>query len=314
MRSWDARSDTAVVDEPLYGHYLSWLPEDKRREHPGVDEIIRAMDCDWRSVTSTLLGPVPDRKPIWYQKHMAHHLTPDMDLDWVNGLTNCFLIRDPAAMIASFAKVIPNPTPEDLGLPQQVALFEKIVQETRHVPAVIQSKDVLENPESMLSTLCEYIEVPFDTSMMRWEPGSRDTDGVWAKHWYDNVNRSSSFIQSQSSDPAVPQHLEPVLIECERHYRELHRFALRPYWTGWAAQVRDSQRLTCFVYPDGRKLERVRYGQEDEDWGADRHRCHDCGVARGEIHLASCDAERCPVCGGQSIGCECDYVGEPSTP
>jgi hypothetical protein len=172
MRSWGARPDCGVSDEPLYGHYLSWLSPHRRSEHPAADEVIAAMDCDWRSVAATLTGPVPGGKPIWYQKHMAHHLTPDMDLGWVERLTNCFLIRDPAAMITSFIKVIPNPTPEDLGLPQQVALFERIQTATGRTPPVVDSADVLRDPRSTLSGLCDSLGVPFDDAMLAWRPGS----------------------------------------------------------------------------------------------------------------------------------------------
>ena len=60
----------------------------------------------------------------------------------------------------------------------------------------------------------------------------------------------------------------------------------------------------------GKKFERVRYGDEKEDWGADRRPCHDCGVRKGEVHIFGFDVERCPVCGGQVICCECKFDDE----
>lgn len=221
MRSWGSRADCAVSDEPLYGHYLSWLPPHRRAEHPAADEIIAAMDRDWRSVAATLTGPVPGGKPIWYQKHMAHHLTPDMDLGWVEGLTNCFLIRDPAAMIVSFAKVIPNPTPADLGLPQQVALFERIRAATGTAPPVIDSADVLRDPRGTLSDLCRRVGVPFDEAMLSWKPGPRPEDGVWAPHWYESVYRSTGFGPYTPKDEPVPDRLRGVLDECNALYAVL---------------------------------------------------------------------------------------------
>lgn len=221
MRSWGSRADTAVVDEPLYGHYLRWLDPAKRSTHPAADAIIDAMDCDAASVARTLTGPVPDGRPIWYQKHMAHHITPGMDLDWIDGLTNCFLIRDPAAMIVSFAKVIPNPTPEDLGLPQQVMLFERLKSRTGRVPVVVDSGDILRDPQAALKALCRRLGVPFDAAMLSWAPGPRPEDGVWAPHWYASVERSTGFEPFRPRTEAVPGRLAGVLEACQGLYNTL---------------------------------------------------------------------------------------------
>lgn len=56
----------------------------------------------------------------------------------------------------------------------------------------------------------------------------------------------------------------------------------------------------------GKLVDRVRYGDEEDDWGADRAPCHDCGVVKGELHIFGCDVERCPLCGSQLIFCDCD--------
>lgn len=227
MRSWGSRDDCAVSDEPLYAHYLSTLDEPRRREHPVFDEVMRSQPLEWRAVAARLTGPVPGRKPVWYQKHMAHHLTERMGLGWVDGLTNCFLIREPAAMITSFVRVIENPRPRDLGLPQQAALFERVRERTGRVPVVIDSRDVLMNPGAMLAKLCAAVGVAFDEAMLRWDAGPRETDGVWAPHWYASVHASTGFAPYVEKNEAVPARLNGVLAECEGLYAVLAEHRIR---------------------------------------------------------------------------------------
>lgn len=221
MRSWGARSDCFVSDEPLYAHYLSAIDEGLRRTHPVYDEVMRSQPSDWREVAAQLTGAIPDGKRVWYQKMMSHHLTEGMDWDWIGGLTNCFLIREPAAMITSFIKVIDNPTARDLGLPQQVALFEWLRAETGVAPVVIDSRDVLEDPRGVLSRVCERVGVGFDEAMLSWVPGPRAEDGVWAPHWYSSVYESTGFAAYEPKRERVPERLLGVLDECNALYEQL---------------------------------------------------------------------------------------------
>lgn len=223
MRSWGSRADCVVSDEPMYAHFLSQIPESKRIEHPVYDEVMRSQSTDWRTVTEMLTGPIPGAKPIWYQKHMAHHLTDACEWDWIGSLTNCMLIREPSAMITSFIKIIENPTPEDLGLPQQVRLFEWIRAQTGTVPAVIDSEDVLSDPRRALGSLCRHIGVEFDESMLSWEKGPKPEDGVWAEHWYTSVYQSTDFSRYTPKCEQVPERLKGVLQECDALYEVLAR-------------------------------------------------------------------------------------------
>lgn len=189
MRAWENREDCAVSDEPLYAAYLATTGID----HPGRDEVIAAGETDWRRVADALLGPVPGGKAVWYQKHMNHHLLADMDTDWVLGLRNVLLIRDPVEVVASYIKSRATVTPDDIGLPQQGRLFDLLCDALGEAPIVIDAGDFLRAPEAHLRALCGRLGIAFTPRMLSWPAGPRDSDGVWAPYWYDAVWRSIGF-------------------------------------------------------------------------------------------------------------------------
>lgn len=217
MRAWETRSDTWVSDEPLYGHYLTQV----RVNHPGVDEVVAAMDTDWRSVVAAITGPIPAGKTIWYQKHMAHHYLPHLRGDWVLQLCNCFLIRHPAEMLVSLDAKMGTPLLADTGLPQQQEIFQLITERTGSPPPVIDAADVLQDPGGMLARLCESVGVAFDSGMLSWDPGPRSTDGIWGKHWYDAVWKSTGFEPFRPRERTVPPRLQALLSQCLPYYEAL---------------------------------------------------------------------------------------------
>jgi len=224
MRSFENRPDTAVVDEPLYAHYLRVTG----LQHPGRDDILRSQSDDWRVVTDQLTGPVPRGLRILYQKHMTHHLLPDVGRDWLAQVTNVFLIRDPAAVVASYAKVRGEPTLEDLGFPQQAEIFRRTADRLGASPPVLDAADVLAAPASLLSQLCTRLGLPFDDRMLHWPAGSRDSDGVWGPHWYGAVEASTGFAQPHAGLPSVPDRLTDLVERCQPFYDELAPHRLRP--------------------------------------------------------------------------------------
>lgn len=223
MRSWGNRDDTSVCDEPLYAHYLHQTGAD----HPGAKEVIAHHECDWRKVVEQLIGAVPGGRPIFYQKHMAHHLLPEIGREWLQHLTHCFLIRNPRDMLLSLDRKISRPKLPDTGLPQQVEIFEDVKRRTGEAPPVVHARDLLTDPEGVLTLLCEALGVPFTRSMLAWPPGRRATDGVWAKHWYDSVEQSTGFQPYRPTNEALPDHLVGLLEEAEEYYDVLYRSRLR---------------------------------------------------------------------------------------
>ena len=224
MRAWENRGDCAVSDEPLYAAYLAKTGLD----HPGRGEVICAGETDPSRVIETLLGPIPDDKPIWYQKHMTHHLLPGMAREWIHALANVLLIRDPAEVVASYLKSRATVTADDIGLPQQVRLFDELADRTGSAPPVIDAGDFLRAPEAHLRTLCEQLGIAFTNRMLHWPSGPRDTDGIWAPHWYAAVWESTGFEAWHPRDVHLSGDAARVADACRPAYMRLHAHRLVP--------------------------------------------------------------------------------------
>ena len=220
MRAWENRPDTVVVDEPLYACYLAATGLD----HPGRDDVLAAQSTDWRAVLAGLTtGDLPPGAMISFQKHMTHHVLPEVDLAAFAGLRHAFLVRDPRAMLASYAAVRTRPTAADLGIAQQVELHR------RFGGPVVDADDLLRDPEGVLRALCAALDVPFDPAMLSWPPGRRESDGVWAPHWYASVEASTGFGPPRTAPVELPGHLHDLASAFQQTYDELaaHRLTRR---------------------------------------------------------------------------------------
>jgi hypothetical protein len=189
--------------------------------------VIASGETDWRKIIAQLTGPIPNGKRIFFQKQMAHHLLPEVDREWLGEVTNCFLIRDLREVIASYIKKREDPALPDLGFVQQAEIFDFVRTRTNSVPPVVDAKDVLENPERMLRLLCKAVGVEFSESMLSWPPGFRETDGIWASHWYGEVAKTTSFQPYRPSNAKVPAHLRGIYERCCESYEKLYEYRLR---------------------------------------------------------------------------------------
>ncbi|HVQ07842.1 MAG TPA: HAD family hydrolase [Allosphingosinicella sp.] len=223
MRSFGNRADTFVSDEPYYGAFL----KESGAPHPMAAEVIAAMDCDWRSVARTLAGPVPENKPIWYQKHMWHHMVGPVGYEDFAGFTHAFLIRDPARMIASYLRKRAAAAFEDFGLARQADFFAREADRLGQAPPVVDASDVLADPEATLGALCARLGIGWDPDMLRWPAGRRATDGPWAPHWYQAVEASTGFGPPDPPPAALPDAARRLAERCRPFYDRLAAHRLR---------------------------------------------------------------------------------------
>lgn len=223
MRSFSARADCAVSDEPFYGCFL----RDSGAPHPMAAEIIADMDCDWASVATTLSGPAPHGRAIWYQKHMTHHMVGPIQPDDMTDCVHAFLIREPARMVASYRNKRESVAAEDLGYATQRAFFERVADRLGHAPPVVDSADVLADPAGTLSALCSALDISWDPAMLSWSAGIHPDDGIWASHWYDAVAASTGFQAAENRPVTLDEQGLGVAEACQPDYEHLARHRIR---------------------------------------------------------------------------------------
>lgn len=220
MYAFAQRMDTTVLDEPFYAFYLHQSGID----HPGKVDVLKSQPTDEAEVCGAIFKH--RKRPILFIKNMAHHVAL-IDQTFLEKVTNIFLIRNPRQIISSYAQVIENPTLSDIGLEYQCSLFHRLKKQGQH-PIVIDSGLLLENPESALNQVCRHTGIPFLSEMLHWQPGPKPYDGIWAKHWYANVHKSSGFEKQPTSNRPLPAHLHALSEKAMAYYDELLPFSIRP--------------------------------------------------------------------------------------
>jgi len=222
MRSWSSRNDTFVTDEPFYAYYL----KEKKLKHPMRQEIINYYPNSYHEVVKRLTSEVPNDKKHWYQKHMAHHLIDLSNINWISTFENCILIRHPKEVISSYVKKNNLNHVDELGYPQQYKIIKYLNRIGKNF-IVIESNILLKNPEKILSLWCNGIDLEFDNSMLKWNKGNHPQDGIWWKHWYDNVITTTSFQKFSSNEIELDKKYRSIYDEALEYYNKLYYFAER---------------------------------------------------------------------------------------
>ncbi len=221
MRSWENRRDCSVIDEPFYAYYL----HQTQSPHPFFDEIIASQPVHFDEVANNM-SKGACTTPLQYQKHMTHHMLPNCDLSWTQHLQHCFLIRDPAYVVNSYTNSRGECSGDDIGIKRQYELFTEIGKITQQQMPVIDSLTVLKNPKHSMKALCEALNVEFYEDMLIWPKGRRDSDGVWASHWYHSVEGSTGFASPKQAALSLNKAQLEVVEEVMPYYLKMKEQAI----------------------------------------------------------------------------------------
>ena len=222
MYSFGNRPDCAAWDEPFYAFSLI----NHGNDHPMRGEIIAANESDWNKLVEKCTSPAA--KPVFYQKHMTHHMLPGFDRSWIHELSNAFLIRSPERVLASYARKWTDVSLRDIGFVEQAEIFDAVAQKRGLAPPVVDADDVLKNPRGLLTALCASLGLGFDEAMLKWPAGPKKFDGVWAPHWYNAVWESTGFAAPPGKAIELPPALKKIADEAREPYQRLKSFALKP--------------------------------------------------------------------------------------
>jgi len=218
MYSFAARGDCAVWDEPFYAPYL----KQTGLLHPMADDIIAAHESDPARVAAAVSGPIAGGKPHFYLKLMPHQMLDGMPMGWAQACVHVHLIRHPARVIASYGAKRADQSLDDIGFAQQLNLFNRLGG------VVIDSHDIRENPDAMMRALCAEIGLPFTADMLTWPAGGLPEDGIWARHWYGAVHKSTGFAGAEGPLPALTDALQALCGAAMPAYQALRDKALKP--------------------------------------------------------------------------------------
>lgn len=221
MRSWENRADCSVVDEPFYAYYL----EQTKSPHPMLSQILQSQPTNFATV-ATSMSEGECSTSLQYQKHMTHHMLPGCDLEWTKNIQHCFLIRDPAYVVNSYTNSRGECSADDIGIKRQYELFVEIGKITGQQMPVVDSPSVLKEPERILKSLCESLNLVFDRSMLNWPTGRRNSDGVWASHWYHSVEASTGFGEPKEAMFQLSQSQLDVVEEVMPYYKKMKALAI----------------------------------------------------------------------------------------
>ncbi len=218
MYAFAQRKDMDVIDEPFYANYLLRSGKD----HPGRDEILRTQSTDLsKQINSFEQGS----KEHLFVKNIAHHLH-EVDLNYLQDYRNILYLRDPRRILTSFAKIIPNPTINDIGIKVLFEVMNTLKREGKSF-IVLNSSDLLAKPIETLYILCNHLNIPFDEAMLSWPAGPKPYDGSWAKYWYKSLHTTTGFGKENISQDPLPSHLEDLCAEATFYYNQIIPHALK---------------------------------------------------------------------------------------
>lgn len=222
MYSFAQRDDMEVLDEPLYATYLKVTGA----ETPYRERLLSQTESDGNKVVNDIIFG-PGSKKYRFCKHISKQRIAGLPDDLMKQGKHFIMLRNPLDILISIGKVVP-PSFLYLGLTELVCIYNDLCQLGKP-PPVIDAADLQQDPEATLRGLCEELDIPFDTAMLRWEPGPKPFDGIWAELWYESVHKSTGFKPARKYPEPFPLASYDLLEQSLPLYNWLRRHVRKPF-------------------------------------------------------------------------------------
>ncbi|MDJ0937189.1 MAG: hypothetical protein QNI93_17535, partial [Kiloniellales bacterium] len=180
----------------------------------------------WETLkTAARQGPV-------FSKDFPHYIEHIWTDDFLAHFTHSFLIRDPAKVATSMYKHWPDFVLKEIGFVEQRQLFDRLCDQQGEAPPVIDSDDLLEDPQEIVEAYCRAVGLPFMPEALTWEPGARQEVS-----WYDGGSWHGNLRDSDGLKPQPRDYID--IAEAPDRVKEIYEIVLPHY------QRLHSQRLTA---------------------------------------------------------------------
>jgi hypothetical protein len=82
-------------------------------------------------------------------------------------------------------------------------------------------------PEAALKALCQHLEIDFVPAMLSWNSGPAKEDGIWGKHWYDNIWKSTKFAAPDILQQPLGRELQALCDEVTPDFEYVKKYKIQ---------------------------------------------------------------------------------------
>ncbi len=212
------RGDHLVLDEPWSRAYY-FGPQRRSARYP-----LTFPESTYAAVEEGVLASAAEGDV--FVKDMAYHAAPGIGDDALAEMSHTFLIRDPAAALASLRRHWPDFTDDEAGYTAQLELFRRVQSVTGTAPAVIDSDALRSDPHRILGAWCDRVGLPRRPDALTWTAGMQPQWQLW-RDWYANAAASTGFEPpAAATDPSPPDDPADTLATAIEAFDVLRRHAI----------------------------------------------------------------------------------------